>query len=133
MRIWFNNDTDNSTLIKMFNLIDVGERAGSGIPNIFSVWKKQGWSAPVINESFEPDRITLSLGIGKSGDKNRRTQTSDYFLSYLTENVSAKSTEIAELLGSKPTRAKEILAEMVDEDIFVPEGSNKNRVYKLKS
>ncbi len=76
------SDPRNSTLIKMFNLIDVGERAGSGIPNIFSVWKKQGWSAPVISESFEPDRITLSLIIGKSGDKktaiksggkNRRT------------------------------------------------------------
>lgn len=76
------SDPRNSTLIKMLNLIDVGERAGSGIPNIFSVWKKQGWSAPVISESFEPDRITLSLIIGKSGDKktaiksggkNRRT------------------------------------------------------------
>jgi len=139
------SDPRNSTLIKMFNLIDVGERAGSGIPNIFSVWKKQGWSAPVINESFEPDRITLSLTIGKSGDKKAAIKSGDKkaaaktvahkqaIISYLTENVSAKSTEIAELLGLKPTRAKEILAEMVDEDILVPEGSNKNRIYKLKS
>ena len=34
------SDPRNSTLIKMFNLIDVGERSGSGIPNIFSVWNK---------------------------------------------------------------------------------------------
>ena len=53
----------------MFNLIDVGERAGSGIPNIFGVWKKQGWPAPVITECFEPDRITLSLAIEKTSDK----------------------------------------------------------------
>ena len=139
------SDPRNSTLIKMFNLIDVGERAGSGIPNIFSVWKKQGWSAPVINESFEPDRITLSLMIGKSGDKKAAIKSGDKkaaaktvahkqaIISYLTENVSAKSTEIAELLGLKPTRAKEILAEMVDEEIIVAEGGNKNRVYKLKA
>ena len=139
------SDPRNSTLIKMFNLIDVGERAGSGIPNIFNVWKKQGWSAPVINENFEPDRITLSLTIGKSGDKKAATKSGDKkaaiktvahkqaIISYLTENVSAKSTDIAELLGLKPTRAKEILAEMVDEEIIVAEGGNKNRIYKLKS
>lgn len=63
------SDPRNSTLIKMFNLIDVGERAGSGIPNIFNIWKKQGWSVPIINESFEPDRITLSLPIYETGDK----------------------------------------------------------------
>ena len=139
------SDPRNSTLIKMFNLIDVGERAGSGIPNIFSVWKKQSWAAPVINESFEPDRITLSLTLGKNGDKKAATKNGDKktatktvahkqaIISYLTENVSAKSTEISELLGLKPTRVKELLAEMVDEDILVPEGGNRNRTYKLKS
>ena len=85
------SDPRNSTLIKMFNLIDVGECAGSGIPNIFNVWKKQGWVAPVIIESFEPDRITLLLTIGKSGDKkaaiksggkNCRTQASNHCLSH---------------------------------------------------
>ena len=40
------SDPRNAVLIKMFNLINIGERAGSGIPNIFSVWSKQGWPAP---------------------------------------------------------------------------------------
>ena len=130
------SDPRNSMLIKMFYLIDVGERAGSGIPNIFSVWKKQSWAAPVINESFEPDRITLSLRLGKNVDKKAATKTVAHkqaIISYLTENVSAKSTEISELLGLKPTRVKELLAEMVDEDILVSEGGNRNRTYKLKS
>jgi len=30
------------TLLKMFNMIDIGERAGSGIPNIFYVWREHG-------------------------------------------------------------------------------------------
>ena len=53
----------------MFNLIDIGERAGSGIPNIFRVWLEQGWKAPVITEAFEPDRIMLSLPLEKGDDK----------------------------------------------------------------
>ena len=59
----------NSALIKMFNLINIGERAGSGIPNIYSVWEKSGWEAPIITESFSPDRIQFSLAIKKIGDK----------------------------------------------------------------
>ena len=42
---------------------------GSGIPNIYSVWKKSGWEAPIITESFSPDRIQFSLSIKKIGDK----------------------------------------------------------------
>lgn len=26
----------------MFNLINIGERAGSGVPNIFNVWEDEG-------------------------------------------------------------------------------------------
>ena len=50
-----------------------------------------------------------------------------------TENISAKSTDIADLFGLKPTRAKEIFAELVNDEILMTEGSNKNRIYKLKS
>jgi len=139
------SDPRNSTLIKMFNLIDVGERAGSGIPNIFNVWKKQGWSAPIINESFDPDRITLSLFIGKSSDKKIAIKSSDKttktksqiqkqaVITYLTERIVAKTTEIADLLGVKDARARRLLGEMVSEGTLVAEGENKNRVYKLKA
>lgn len=143
------SDPRNSALIKMFNLIDIGERAGSGIPNIFNVWKKQGFPAPTISESFDPDRITLSLEVGKaavksgdkkaavkSGDKAILTKTAVHkqaIVEYLTDNVSAKTAEIVDLLGLKPTRTKDILAELVADDIIIAVGGNKNRVYKLKS
>ena len=53
------SDPRNGALMKMFNLIDVGERAGSGIPSIFHVWKQQGWSEPTITQTSSPDRTTL--------------------------------------------------------------------------
>lgn len=155
------SDPRNSTLIKMFNLINVGERAGSGIPNIFNVWEKQGLLEPVISESFDPDRITMSLTLDetgdekaaiktgdkkaavktgdkkatvKTGDKSRGTKTAAHkkaIISYLSANTSAKSTELAVLLDLKPTRVKELLAEMVNEKLIIAEGENRNRVYKL--
>jgi ATP-dependent DNA helicase RecG len=63
---------------KMFNLINVGERAGSGLPRIRTIWQKQGWQEPKIVESFHPDRTTLLLPLAankaaaKSGGKKRR-------------------------------------------------------------
>ena len=69
------SDPRNESLIKMFNLINVGERAGSGLPSIRTVWQKQGWQEPEIVESFNPDRTTLVLPLAankvaaKSGDK----------------------------------------------------------------
>ena len=65
------SDPRNAVLIKMFNLINIGERAGSGIPNIFRIWNKEGWPAPVIRESFDPERITVSLFIGIDSEKSK--------------------------------------------------------------
>ena len=138
------SDPRNGTMLKMFNLIDIGERAGSGIPNIFRVWREQGWTAPVISESFEPDRIMLSLAFKKSDGKKVTIKSDDKkvtiktarqkneIIMYLTDHASAKNADIAELLGVKSTRVKQLLKELLDEDVIVAEGSNKNRVYKLK-
>ena len=65
------SDPRNSVMMKMFNLIDVGERAGSGIPSILYVWKKQGWSEPTITQEYSPNRVTLSLPLSPTvGDKS---------------------------------------------------------------
>ena len=54
-------------------------------------------------------------------------------IAYLTSHVSAKNADIAELLGIKSTRVKQLLKELLDDDIIVAEGSNRTRIYKLKA
>ena len=129
----------------MFNLIDIGERAGSGIPNIFRVWREQGWEEPVIAESAEPDRTVLCLSLQKRGGKKEAIKRDDKketiktvkqkneIILYLTDHASAKSADIAELLDVKSTRVKKLLSELISEGVVVAEGSNRNRTYKLKS
>ena len=51
--------------MKMFNMIGIGERAGSGIPDIYQVWENEGWPMPVVEESYNPDRTRLSLEFAK--------------------------------------------------------------------
>ncbi len=55
------SDPRNKAIMKMFNLVNIGERAGSGVPNIFQVWRNEGWEEPVIREQFGPDRTVLEL------------------------------------------------------------------------
>lgn len=47
--------------MKMFNLISIGERSGSGVPNIFNTWADEGWKEPVIEERFDPDCTILTF------------------------------------------------------------------------
>lgn len=75
MRKGGKSDPRNKSLMKMFNLIDIGEHAGSGVPNIFNAWEDEGWEEPDIKEDFDPDRTTLTLKfIKKQAIKTRNNQ-----------------------------------------------------------
>ena len=116
----------------------------SGIPNIFRVWSDQNWTTPKITEQLEPERTTLTLLFSKSDDKKAAIKSDDKkatiksarqkeeIVAYLTDHISARSADIAELLGVKSTRAKQLLKGLLDEGVVIAEGGNKNRVYKLK-
>ena len=54
----------NKNMLKMFNLIGIGEHAGSGVPDIFQAWKNEGLEEPEVQEIVErekPDRTVLTL------------------------------------------------------------------------
>ena len=53
-------------------------------------------------------------------------------IEYLIDYVACKSKDIAELLGIKLTRSRDILNELIADGIVVAEGANRNRTYRLK-
>ncbi len=76
------SDPRNKSLMKMFNLINIGERAGSGVPDIYSVWKDEGWEEPIVEEQYGPDRTILTLPLVKKKqnritDKKQPIKTAD--------------------------------------------------------
>ena len=77
MRKGGESDPRNKSLMKMFNLINIGERSGSGVPNIFNTWEDKGWKEPIIEERFDPDRTVLTLEFverqaKKTSEENKR-------------------------------------------------------------
>lgn len=53
------SDPRNATLMKMFSLIGVGERAGSGVPSVIAVWSDVTGMVPTYKQSFAPERWSL--------------------------------------------------------------------------
>ena len=135
MRRGGESDPRNKTLMKMFNLINIGERSGSGVPNIFNTWNDQGWKEPVIEERFDPDRTTLTLEFIKKTSKEdkigNKTRTNMLKIEkYLQENGESKTNTIAEHLGLSLARTRKILSQM---DSLEAIGTNTNRRYRLKN
>ena len=146
MRLGGESDPRNKALMKMFNLINIGERAGSGVPNIFNVWADEGWEEPVIEERFDPDRTVLVLSFKKkqaiktsdkkqaikTNDKKQAKKTADNIgkiRNYLEQNGESKASDIAEYIGLSQSRTRVLLNEMED---VVTIGENRNRTYQLK-
>lgn len=51
----------NKALQVMFQMLGVGDKAGSGIDKIRDSWKSQHWQSPRLEETQRPDRVLLTL------------------------------------------------------------------------
>ena len=110
----------NKGLFKMFNLIGLGEHAGSGVPDIFTAWNDAGLDEPVVDELFgggNPDRTILTLPLASSknlgtnlgtslgtdlGTAETESETKSQLLEFCSEPRS--KAEIQEQLGIKSER-----------------------------
>ena len=57
------SDPRNATMLKMFAMIDIGERAGSGIPGIVATWEKEFNLKPQYIQTFSPSRTKTVLNL----------------------------------------------------------------------
>lgn len=132
----------NKGLFKMFNLIGYGEHAGSGVPDIFQAWRDAGLDAPVVEEKFgggEPDRTILTLPLGNNNPPIRQSAVSAVsvdlserhrqILSVMEPDMEYSSDEVAELVGLKSSRTRQLLKELVDSKKVESTGSTRGKRY----
>ena len=53
------SDPRNSTIFSMFSLVDLGERAGTGIPSIYYAWENAFDLKPTLIDMHNPDRTEI--------------------------------------------------------------------------
>lgn len=120
------------------NRINISERAGSGVPNIFNVWADEGWEEPEIEERFDPDRTVLSLSFKKkvaekSGEKKvtKKTQEKyDAILNAMQPDKWYKASEFETIAGVKESRIKVLLKDMTEQGLIESTGSTKGKMYR---
>ena len=147
MRLGGESDPRNKSLMKMFNLINIGERAGSGVPNIFNVWNDEGFVEPEIEERFDPDRTVLTLSFEKKATKKsdgkkatkksdgkrvtkKRQEQYEKILTFMQPDVWYKASDLMNVLGVKETRTKELLRGLLADEKLVDDGATKGKRYK---
>ena len=139
MRIGGESDPRNKTLMKMFNLINIGERAGSGVPNIFNVWADEGWEEPIIEERFDPDRTVLSLPFTKK-EKDTPTIMNKTMgeiksepivkiMKYLDEHDSITTAMGVEITGKSEAQVRRYLKALCNTGLIKSTKTTKGNVY----
>lgn len=53
------SDCRNRVLQKMFQLVGLGDQAGSGVPKVYRGWRQQDWRQPELGESTVPSEHTV--------------------------------------------------------------------------
>ncbi len=133
------SDPRNTVIFRVFKYMEIGRGTGSGIQNLFYVWKRHGFSAPEIREEFHPERITTVLPL--TGDvKRERIRTGAAELSagsaavieYLTKNVSATASGLSGALGFSLQDTRGFLAILRTKEI-ITESPNGSGIFRLKA
>ena len=145
------SDPRNFTLFKLFNMLNVGERAGSGIPNIYHVWDAQGWQKPKLTEEFNPERTILSLvfapqesrgdgdnvgdsgdNIGDSGDNIGDKTTQEKIIELMCLNPKISASKIAKAIGVSNRNVELHIQKMKADGVIDRQGSPKGGRWIVK-
>lgn len=101
------SDPRNAILHQMFSHLGFGERAGSGLYMISTVWKNKNWIEPEIKEELNPNRTTLTLYMKKD-----KIYTNNYPNSYpnnYPDKLNEIQLQIIKIIKGNPVvTAKEI-------------------------
>ena len=130
------SDARNARIFNMFSLINVGERSGIGLCDVYSTWKTNGYRRPIIEEKVDPDRVILTLYIedGANVVSDGANVAKDYMLglsndsiySYIVSHTSASTKEIAKAVGLSVRSVQRNIKELENKNIIKRAGTRNN-------
>ncbi len=115
------------------------EGRNTGIPKIKRALKNNGSKEPEFETNDTRDYFITTIFIHDGfEDENKNKikasdKASDKILSYLYKNEYITTAIASQLIGLSASRTRAILGSMADNKIIIPDGSNKNRRYKINN
>ncbi|OZG61792.1 Sugar-specific transcriptional regulator, TrmB family [Bifidobacterium lemurum] len=136
------SDVRNPSIMKMFNLLGIGEKAGSGFDTMCQGVRSVGLPDPKLIEEFDPDRTTLILPITSiadapvSGEKSGEASASvnvltptERIAALLSSGDSYKTSQIAKTIGLSEQRTRVLLRQVLDSGMIRKQGSGRGATY----
>lgn len=145
-----NSKSRNPHMQTMLRLVGFGDNAGSGFPTILETWKTEGWVEPELLEDTNLNQVTLVMKMvkktaGESAEKSSESaeksseseNMKDFKLSErqkqillnLESGVEYSTEQVAEKIGLKGPRTRQLLNELVDMELLTCTAATKNRRY----
>ncbi|MFB9898583.1 RNA-binding domain-containing protein [Hallella seregens] len=139
------SDPRNSMVMRMFSLVGIGDRAGSGMPDAISALREELHAEMSCRVSLDPDRTTLDIQFGKplvkapsadnplingpSVDKNADKMAQ--ILAFINGWGEVKTAEVAQAFRLSMTQSRYYLQKLIEANQIVACGGNRNRSYKV--
>jgi len=139
------SDPRNPTLHKMFSLIGIGERAGSGLITIQTAWKTLHWQHPVFEELVQPDKVILTLKtislipndildelkiqIGEGF--NLLTNNEILALAFACQYENVTNIDLQNYAEISSYESNKVLSNLVSKDLLKPTGSGRGMKYSI--
>lgn len=139
------SDCRNRRMHQMFLLLGLGERAGSGVPKIYSDWASQHWRPPVLTEKDEPEQTLLELRMADlwpetvlAGLRARfgasfeaLNQTERLIVATTAAETVVSHQRLLTVSGQHPHDLSMTLRKLVRDGFLISEGKAKGTVYAL--
>lgn len=138
-------DPRNETILKIFSLIKIGERAGTGIQTIVNACKVYGFLKPVFEESFNPDRTKLTIFLEEVSPfllKESVTNVGYTFnslsldekrtLEFMSDKYYIMRKDLEKYLKYGKTKCFKILKSMIEKGVIKKDGSASNTKYFIE-
>ena len=90
------SDARNDVLFTLFALVEIGEKLGTGLVQLFALWEKNGWPRPELREQFDPERTVLTLDYNDVEDATTNNEQ---------ENTPQKADSAPQKADSSPQKA----------------------------
>jgi ATP-dependent DNA helicase RecG len=135
----------NKSLQLMFQMLGVGDKAGSGIDKIRQSWAAEHWQSPSLQEILRPDRVLLMLPmvsmLPEATVQELRSQFGDAFEQLDRHEVQAvvaaaleeevNNQRLQEILPLHRVDITKLLQGLVRKGLLVPEGVGRGTRYAL--
>lgn len=130
-----NTDPRNETILKIFSLIKIGERAGTGMQTILHAIKTFGYCKPIIEESFNPDRTKLTIFLDKKttiethDDETNLSSDEEKSLKFIRIKKEIFRYELEQYLSCSKTKCNTILKSLLEKGLIKKKDSGKKVKY----